>query len=70
MLVHFENADVTSSSDFEWKALTGDYSCGAECVIASSNLSWEAGENHSVEVAGDCSIYVLTAPGSNPQQNR
>lgn len=58
-------ADVTSSSDFEWKALTGDYSCGAECVIASSNLSWEAGENHSVEVAGDCSIYVLTAPGSN-----
>lgn len=59
-------ADVTASSSFEWKALTGSYDLG-EKVTNFSNLTWENGSNHTVEFSSDSSTlkepsnrYVLT----------
>ena len=55
-------ADVHSSSDFEWKALTGSYSLG-DTVVVSNNLVWESGSNHS-ETVNKKRIYVLTRSGN------
>ena len=60
-------ADVNSSSDFEWKALTGDYSLGS-VVTDFYALTWEDGDNHYVEYTEPGvprNLYVITTYGSN-----
>ncbi len=55
-------AEVTSSSSFEWKALTGNYDLGEIVPVSGYGLVWENGENHVYEISAN-NLYMITAGG-------